>query len=35
MIMNNEQLWEIFAASGKIDDYLVYINKKDTLNDNT
>ena len=33
--MNKEQLWEIFAASGKIDDYPIYLNKKDSVNDNT
>lgn len=33
--MNEEQLWEIFAASGKIGDYLRYTNKKEQENDNT
>ncbi len=33
--MNKEQLWEIFAASGKIDDYLTYINKKEIFDDNS
>ena len=32
--MNTEQLWEIFADSGKIDDYLAYV-KKESNNDNT
>lgn len=33
--MNKEQLWEIFAASGKIDDYLTYADKKEIFDDNT
>lgn len=33
--MNEEQLWEKFVVSGKIDDYLNYSNKKETGNDNT
>lgn len=32
--MNTEQLWEIFASTGKIDDYLHYISHKDLNNDN-
>ena len=32
--MNTEQLWEIFADSGKIDDYLAYV-KKEKKYDNT
>lgn len=31
--MNKEQLWERFATSGKITDYLRYI--KESENDNT
>lgn len=31
--MNKEQLWDCFAASGKITDYLRYI--KESENDNT
>ena len=34
-IMNEEQLWEKFFVSGKIDDYLNYSNKKETENDDT
>lgn len=33
--MNIEQLWDVFASSGRIDDYLTYISKKESLNDNT
>lgn len=33
--MNKEQLWEIFAESGKIDDYLAYAVKKKGKYDNT
>ncbi len=33
--MNEEQLWEKFFVSGKIDDYLNYSNKKETENDDT
>lgn len=33
--MSEEELWNKFADSGRIDDYLRYINKKGTENDNT
>lgn len=33
--MNEEQLWEKFAISGKIDDYIRYSNTKEQNNDNT
>lgn len=33
--MNEEQLWEKFAISGKIDDYIRYSNMKEQKNDNT
>lgn len=33
--MSEEELWDKFADSGRIDDYLRYINKKETENDNT
>jgi hypothetical protein len=33
--MNTEQLWEIFADSGKIADYLAYAVEKESKYDNT
>lgn len=32
--MNEEQLWEKFIVSGKINDYLNYSSKKENENDN-
>ncbi len=32
--MDTEQLWNRFAESGSIDDYLEYISKRDSCNDN-
>lgn len=33
--MNEEQLWEKFTVSGKINDYIRYINIKEQKNDNS